>query len=40
MDENPTVEVHILSSNEVLNLSANEAINYVLKSCRTINGVN
>lgn len=34
MDENQTVEVHNLNSNEVLNLSVNDALNYVVKSCR------
>lgn len=39
IDENPTVEVHNLSSNEAVNLSVNDAINYVLKSCRCANKV-
>jgi prolyl-tRNA synthetase len=33
-EENPIVEVHNLNSNEVLNLSVNDALNYVVKSCR------
>lgn len=33
IEENPTVEVHNLISNEIINLSVNDAINYVLKSC-------
>lgn len=31
IDENPTIEVHNLMANEVLDLSVNDAINYVLK---------
>lgn len=33
IDENPTVEVHNLNSNEVVNLNVSDAINYVLKPC-------
>lgn len=33
-ENNPTVEVHNLNDNEVVNLSVSDAINYVLKSCQ------
>lgn len=32
MDENPTIEVHSLKSNEIINLSVNDAISFIIKS--------